>query len=139
MVVVAERAIEIHDRDAPSVALLAQCDAVVGARQHLAETAQPHRPRTGRAQRLLQRTADARLADAAPPCLAVRPALIGIAAAIAVRGFGHVAIARDVDAVGAAAALISVVETGIGAHRAPPGPVIAQKAPDRIRTVGEAA
>src|SRR3546814_7199247 len=67
MVVVAERAIDIHDRDAPSVALLAQCDAVVGARQHLAETAQPHRPRTGRAQRLLQRTADARLADAAPP------------------------------------------------------------------------
>src|SRR3546814_6776416 len=88
MVVVAERAIDIHDRDAPSVALLAQCDAVVGARQHLAETAQPHRPRTGRAQRLLQRTADARLADAAPPCLAVRSALIGIAAEIAVRGFG---------------------------------------------------
>src|SRR3546814_19543021 len=114
MVVVAERAIEIHDRDAPSVALLAQCDAVVGARQHLAETAQPHRPRTGRAQRLLQRTADAGLADAAPPCLAVRTALIGIAAEIANRGFGNVAIARDVVAVGVAAETMSVFQTGQG-------------------------
>src|SRR3546814_15700917 len=95
MVVVAERAIDIHDRDAPSVALLAQCDAVVGARQHLAETAQPHRPRTGRAQRLLQRTADARLAAAAPPFLAVRSAPIAIAAAIPVRGFGFVGLARQ--------------------------------------------
>src|SRR3546814_8821454 len=58
---------------------------------------------------------------------------------IAVRGFGHVAIARDVEAVGAAAAIISVVETGIGAHRAQPRHVIEQIAPDRIRTVGEPA
>src|SRR3546814_5494461 len=49
------------------------------------------------------------------------------------------AIARDVEAVGAAAAIISVVETGIGAHRAQPRHVIEQIAPDRIRTVGEPA
>src|SRR3546814_16176729 len=38
-----------------------------------------------------------------------------------------------------AAAIISVVETGIGAHRAQPRHVIEQIAPDRIRTVGEPA